>query len=250
MTNRERQLTVLLLKEKLERVSGKKVILKESLQILSIEKMSTILQNSGKYAKVLLNMKTPVKVNQSYIDENGVKQKNPCFSKDAGNSYNSLLKKINTVEGIINFDYYQEVYKKIIEKETLRKHLEKLGIDTNNKTSVIDWYKEERVKKYKEPETISVGAIKLSDKGEYYMPLLDPSSAYGKKETMYELNGKEFTYEEIEKFLPPSNSNFSEKIVDELEIPRVNIQQPKLSNITSLVLGNTEYQISGVTKNF
>ena len=234
-----------IIKEKLEKLTGKKAVLKEDLKVVTIDEMNTILQNAGRDTKILLNMATPVRVNKFTKNEQGEKIPNPAFSSEAGNSYGSLIKKVNVVEGTVNYDYYDELYRLIMAKEPLVKHLTDQGIDTNNKTTVIDWYKDQRKASYKQPDSVKEGAIKLNDKGLYYLPILNPKSASNKFDSEYLFKGETLTFEQVAKYLPPVKDSSGRKdvVVDELKPPSVSMTTPLLSNIDTIVLGSTEYQI-------
>lgn len=167
-TNREKQLTALLLKERLERLTGKKVILEDK-QLLkeervTIDQMNNILSNVPPQEKIALYMITKVNMNKNYIDPtDGQKKPNPFYDK--------VIKK-NTVYGRVNYNYGEEFSKN---------------------TGEI-YFPTDRSLGEKQ------GAIVIKD-GRARLPLIDIE--YDTPE--YEINGNEISKEELTPYLKPAS---------------------------------------------
>ncbi len=107
ITKREKQLATLLLKERLERLTGKKVILKEGVQRVTIDQMNDILTNTSPGTIIACSMIVKPRMNKFGKDEEGNKIANPYYDK--------VVKK-NIYYGRINFDYAAEWEKEHGEK--------------------------------------------------------------------------------------------------------------------------------------
>ena len=106
-TNKEIKLATLLLKERLERLTGKKVILKEAVQRVTIDQINDILTNLPADKVIMLYMIGTLKMNKFGKDEEGNKIPNPYLDK--------VLKK-NIYYGKVNYDYAKEYETKVGEK--------------------------------------------------------------------------------------------------------------------------------------
>lgn len=161
------RLRVSLLKEKLERIVGRKVILKEGVERVTIDQMNDILSNVPPQEKIALYMITKVNMNKNIIDDKGNKVSNPFYDK--------VLKK-NIVYGRVNFSYSDE-YKGSTGTE--------YAPDTNSKRTLGD----------------KKGAISIKD-GKARLPLTDVEY----DTPVYEINGNEITKEELKPYLPKVSS--------------------------------------------
>lgn len=90
---------IALLKEKLEKLTNKKVVLEEALKRVGIDELEQILAAQPKDTPVTLFTITPVGMNKNIVDENGQKVVNPYYDK---------VVKENYVDGIVNYDYTHE----------------------------------------------------------------------------------------------------------------------------------------------
>ena len=123
VTKKEIQLATLLLKERLERLTGKKVILKEGVQRVTIEQLNDILTKVPPQEKIVLYMITKLRMNKFGKDEEGNKIPNPYFDK--------VIKK-SIASGRINYSYGEEYEKNVGEK-----HIPTPGRDLGEKQGAI-----------------------------------------------------------------------------------------------------------------
>jgi len=156
------KLKIALLKEQLGKLTGKKVILKEGIERVTIEQMNNILSNLPSQEKIALYMITKVGMNKNIIDANGNKTVNPFYDK--------VLKK-NIVYGRVNFNYGEE-FKGATGQDYVA--------NPNSKRTL----------------GVKQGAISIKD-GKTRLPLVDIEY----DTPTYEVNGNEISKEELKPYL-------------------------------------------------
>ena len=182
---------VALLKEKLEKLTGRKVILKEGVERVSIDEMNNILSQVPPQEKIALYMITKVNMNKNIVNKEGQKVPNPLYDK--------VIKK-NIVYGRVNFNYSDE-YKGTTGTE--------YKSDPNSKRTLGD----------------KQGAITIKD-GKARLPITD----YEYGTPTYEVNGNEITKEELTPYLPVSNSTSSSSGVQMIAPLLANVKKIAIGN--------------------
>jgi hypothetical protein len=168
-SKKEKLLTIALLKERLERVSGKKVMFKEAVRRVSIEEMNRILSALPPGTKVALKMVTKPKLNKNIIDETGAKVPNPYFDK--------VVKK-NTVYGTLNWNYSED---------------KTAAMTSAGQLQPGETYTPKRSMGEKE------GAIVRTTDNRFRLPMKEVEY----DTPVYEINGNEISKEELQPYLPP-----------------------------------------------
>jgi hypothetical protein len=198
MTEKEKKLGIILLKERLERLTGKKVIFKEGVQRVNLDELERILAVQPRDTKVTLFTITPVSMNKNIVDEQGQKKPNPFYNK---------VVKENIVDGIVNYDYtHEQNVARIVAGE-------KANFQPTGK--VAGEHEGALVRNIGEPKLMMV--VKDTSK------------------PIYKINNNEISKEELKPYLPVRSTS-------EIAPTGAIIRAYKISNIKSIVIGNTEYQ--------
>jgi hypothetical protein len=204
-TIKEKKLEVALLKEKLERVSGKKIIFTE--KTISTEDFVSKIENSSKNSIVDIEYITTLKMNKTGLNSEEKKIQNP---------YYGIIEKSNIITGKINFNY----------KDEKEKFNSDHGIENSEETII---------KKRTWGEKTKEGSSVVEKNGQYYLEMIVEDTA---KPTFYNSKaGEEISKEELKPFM--LNRNYSSE--REKKIP---IRTFKFSSIKSIILNNNkEYQV-------
>jgi len=204
-TQREKKLEIALLKEKLERISNKKVLFKEI--AISTEDFISKVENAPKNSIVDIEYVTVLKMNKTGLNSEGEKIQNP---------YHNIVEKSNIITGKINFNY----------KDEKQKFNSDHGIEDPEETVV---------KKRTWGEKTKEGSSVVKKNGQFYLEMIVQDTA--KPTFCNSKTGKEISKEELKPFMPNRNySSEGEK--------RISIRTFKFSSIKSIILNNNdEYQI-------
>jgi len=169
-TEKEKQLEIALLTEKLQRISKKKIVLKEGLKRINVDQLEKILAEQPKDTPVTLFTVTLVGMNKNIIQD-GKKVPNPMYDK---------VVKENYVDGIVNYDYTHE------------QNSERLA--AGEKANFI-------------PSGKSMGEHEgalIRNSGEPKLIMIAKDSS----KPVYKINGNEIPKEELKPYLKPS-TNFT-----------------------------------------
>lgn len=243
MTNREKQLTVILLRERLERLSGKKVILKEALQRVSPQQMSMILKDVSAEDTVLLTLTTDFEFNAFLQDRNGNIITEPGAKGKPKRVRNpmadTIVRKENTVQGHINKNYGEELYNSYLKIKqshpALADEVRTAGFDPETREGFEDWYESTKKRSGVTKDTgTRVGAI-VGAEGDEKITLYNPEWA----SPTFTVEGQVLNNEEFERqyeeFLPGLKPVDPAKAAA-IPRPGVSVFKVKISNVDSILV--------------